>query len=574
MEECVKKIIRVVEKFRKLNGNLPEEVKCAVAEVNEPGLKLAVVGRFQVGKSHIVNQVFLHQNLLLQEGIGLCTTAVTTEVVFGTQPKLIVKYKNGDPDKEIINPRAEDIKAATSGDCNADRKRLADTIDIVRLEWPEKMLKNFTVYDTPGLDDPDQELLKQTTYRFIPGADVAVMVVEPKSLSSFELDFLRRKVFEEGIGRVMVLISYRPELHLPHIARGNIVAEIKNQLANIGRANIPVKLVCFDSAVTGDVLNTSEAILKEVTDYVRTVTLQNRLDKLALKLRKALLQALRNAQFRLALADKNTEELADMKQHYAELENSLRSKQNELLTDFEAALLIIKEEELIRLRSRCLSIADFYIRGFNDCIALSDAQQYLDAVGEKFSPIIENAVIDTVNTVRGRITEELRKYDEKLNQSLTTVTVPSFIHTSRIEIDGGFFSGIKSTLVTALDYLMVALLMPGGFLIGCGIRYVLGHIPVLRDLLPANIARGYLVDSVKESLKNELEKMLILFGNNMDGMFAELVQKISDAAKESIVEQNAAFHAAEDVQKNSISEQEISELNHKTGCCMKLLAQL
>ena len=116
MENEVRQIAETVRKMKEMGLAVPSEVTDALAAFDNPVYKVGIVGRFQVGKSHLVNEAFLNQSLLLKEGVGLCTTAVTTEVAFGTAPKMTVTYKDGRPAKVVLNPQAEDIRAATSSE--------------------------------------------------------------------------------------------------------------------------------------------------------------------------------------------------------------------------------------------------------------------------------------------------------------------------------------------------------------------------------------------------------------------------------------------------------------------------
>ena len=64
-----------IEKMRELGIEPDNGVMEAFREIRTPHYKVAFIGKFQVGKSHIINKVFLNDENLLAEGVGLCKTA-------------------------------------------------------------------------------------------------------------------------------------------------------------------------------------------------------------------------------------------------------------------------------------------------------------------------------------------------------------------------------------------------------------------------------------------------------------------------------------------------------------------
>ena len=80
----------VAGEMSKLGIEIPRDVELAIEELENPVYKVAVVGKFQTGKSHLINEAFLNQSLLLKEGNGLCTTAISTEIAFGATPRLVI----------------------------------------------------------------------------------------------------------------------------------------------------------------------------------------------------------------------------------------------------------------------------------------------------------------------------------------------------------------------------------------------------------------------------------------------------------------------------------------------------
>ncbi len=257
MSEKRDKINRAVKTFEAHGYHLPKALDAQVQDLANPHYRVAVVGKYQVGKSTLLNHVFLGDKPILAEGHGLCTTAVATDVTYGATRKLSVYNRNdGDSDTEVLvsstdNPTKDDLwKATVSSDMNS-RTELAKKISRVVLEEPNESLKGYTIIDTPGLDDPEQELLFNTTFRIIPNTDVALVIVEAKMLDTVVVNFLRNELMgKNGLSRIMMLVSYRPtQDDFDADQRKNILNTIKAQLANIGRENIQVEIYCFDPSV-------------------------------------------------------------------------------------------------------------------------------------------------------------------------------------------------------------------------------------------------------------------------------------------------------------------------------------
>lgn len=236
-----------------------------LAGLENPCYRIAVVGKYQVGKSTLINRVFIRDEVLLKEGEGLPTTAVTTEVTYGERKLLevlnweteSVTSPDGSQSAEIRTggiiagdvidePTPADLARFTTAD-PAARLNLTERIAGVRLSWPCASLRRFTLLDTPGVDDPDRVLLANTTYRIIPQADAAILVVAPRMLDAPELQFLQSHVFAAGLTRLMVFVSYNPGAYsLSAEGRSDLLRTIRAQLAQIGRAYVPVRLICYD----------------------------------------------------------------------------------------------------------------------------------------------------------------------------------------------------------------------------------------------------------------------------------------------------------------------------------------
>ena len=129
-----------IEKMRELGIEPDNSVMEALREIRTPHYKVAFIGKFQVGKSHIINKVFLNDESLLAEGVGLCKTAVTVEINHGDNTQF--SYCNGEQIEVVTNPVGEVIAKATAATDDNERVKLFNNIDNAVLTYPNELLQN------------------------------------------------------------------------------------------------------------------------------------------------------------------------------------------------------------------------------------------------------------------------------------------------------------------------------------------------------------------------------------------------------------------------------------------------
>ena len=292
MQESIKQALTTVQSC---GCTIPDEIARLVETLDNPVYRVAVVGKFQVGKSTLINKLFLGGDSLLglSEGDGFrCETAVATDVAYGATPRLEVYKWSADGGEELSvakdNPTAEDVRAATVAGSERKRTELAANVSRVKLATPNEALKGYVLLDTPGLDDPNKDLLLNTTYRIVPGVDLALLVVEPKQLDVVVDDFLRKTLIEQGVKRLMVLVSYNPDVgELDSEQRRDVVETIKSQLEKIGCPDIPVEMYCYDSSVSDIICDVSELRLT-IRTFLQENALKGRTERVASAVRQYL----------------------------------------------------------------------------------------------------------------------------------------------------------------------------------------------------------------------------------------------------------------------------------------------
>lgn len=573
MNSNERQIAETVRNMKEMGLDVPAEMTSALAAFDNPVYKVGIVGRFQVGKSHLVNEAFLNQSLLLKEGVGLCTTAVTTEVAFGVEPKLTVTYKDGRAPKVILNPQAEDIRTATSSENLDARAKMVAEIESVRLEWPCEALKNFSLFDTAGIDDSDPDLLRLTTYRTIPQMDVAVMVVGAKALSSCEINFLRKNVFKYGIGRIMVLVSYNPEQDsLSEKGRAELLDVIRGQLAEIGRENIPVKMVCYGGEDCGDIIDTAAAVRRTVQEFAAEAARANRLAKIKVQLRKILSDKLKDLDFRRSLVDKDAAQVAEVRKRCADIASEMKNARDEMQDDFDGAIHSIKQEQSIRFRSACLEVERRYLKGFEECNDLGEAQKHFARMQELIVPEVESLAVDRFEDIRNSVTHKLEEYSSRIKSICEKKHLTNVGFTPEIELDGGLCDKVSSTAVTVADYLVAMLLLPGGIFMSWCLRFLAGRIPGVRRITPSVIVKDHYVDTVRTSLEAELEKAVDAFRDNIGEALQALKTEIFKTVNADIDELARKAASVADARPAGNERDDAEKIAKEIARCGELLA--
>ncbi len=574
----IQKIENAVATLKKHGFKPSDRLVKELANLENPNYKVAFIGPYQVGKTKLINEVFLGNQLLIEGkdkdediGGGIWTTAVTTEVCYGKEKKLSVfkwqkkaetvtveidgktetktievkRESNVSSDK--LNPTVEDIRAATTATTQSGRTKLSNEIQSIKLFWPAESLKRYTICDTPGVDDENQELLNNTTYRIIPESDAAVLVVGCAMLGQVELDFLRSRIFEEsqGLSRIMVLISHHANKKKSAESRSELIGTIKAQINAIGRGHIPVKMICYDETVAGDILNTPDKIEKEILGFLDANVQEGRIEKASMVTRYELLNAIKVISTKLAFADKSDAQRKKILEEIRQKEDELKDKYDEITSGICSDLMDMKAEMLPEFSGKILSSIEVYLDGFKDCPDVASAQDRLQRASLILKPDIERLVLDIREMAKEKTDEIIEKYQEKLK---TVNRAFDSLIGVEIEIDGGLISKIPSEIITIIDYVLTIIIVPGGPIINIIERFIAEKIPFIKNFIPGNIIKNIMISSIANSVRSQaniitsqmseqfsqaFQNAQVEIRNEFNKTFAREVQAIRETAEVS-----------------------------------------
>ena len=492
-----------------------------LAKLKHPIYRIAFVGRFQVGKSTLINRTFIKDATLLTSGEGLPTTAVATELKYGEAPLMEVFTWNtaaeGIPaanklevsSKVIERPTAADLARETANEDPTARTELSRMLARVVLEWPNESLKRYTLLDTPGIDDPDEVLLSNTTYRLLPECDLAVLLVPAAQLSKTEIDFLRQKLFDQGFTRLLVLVSHHADTQpRSAVVLTRILAAIRSQLDSIGRSKVPVQMFCYDESVEGDILKTPEQIEAAIVRFADEQAGQARIEKAVNQALGELHQASNNLQADIGASGKSVEERAAMlanaraeiktltrryDQISSSLSSSLRAAGDTYIADIDQGVKNVNKE----------FANEFKFQGLSSGEAYDAASQHIRGAEQFLQPRIKTAFAQAGNNFESALKIAIEKFTTEVALA-SDLAVPPSLSLG----DQGFLmralTRLPGYVVMIGDYAVLNGPLPGGAIIGVGLRLLLGKMMEKSQIMPADLLRKWMVEKSKSEISDAL----------------------------------------------------------------------
>ncbi len=554
MSEKQDKINRAIKTIESYGYQLPEALAAQVRDLSNPNYRVAVVGKFQVGKSTLLNRVFLGDSPILAEGEGLCTTAVATDITYGPVRKLTAYHVTNDEiQKEKLvssqeNPTKEDLWAATVANKHSARSALAKKVSRIVLEEPNDSLKGYTIIDTPGLDDPEKDLLFNTTFRIIPHTDVALVIVEAKMLDSVVTDFLRNELIgKNGLSRIMMLVSYRPGQDFDAEQRKAILSTIKAQLAGIGRDDIQVEMYCFDSSIDDIMCNPAEIRLA-IHNFLNENALPGREEKVTNLVRAEL----EKIQVELAAKIKASGASADEK---LRLQAKLKSEVEQFEMKCESTFLKL-EGEVKTLREEVAVSVDFAVKecfdGFYRTLekheTIGEIQDALDSSETTIKVDLSQRIPAIGLMVQNNLKSIISKYADDFNDVYCGWN--QFL-SQDFGVERPMLAKVPPIVWEAVNVVALDYVLPLGWLTAL-IAHLMGRKVIN---ITGFLVKAQILSSVRKGLnesKNEArQRIMTMVNENIDKTFAEIKTAIETSNKDQVkaIQSGMESTAADDAEK-------------------------
>ncbi len=563
---------------------LSEVTRKALDELQNPHYTVAVVGRFQVGKSTMINNIFLEEEILLKQGDGRCTTAIMTKVVYGPEKRLTVFYR--DPS---ISPRVYTgneineclIASLTVADdpdeTERQRKRteLANTVKYIQLEYPCDTIKQYSFYDTPGIDDPNQELIDLTTLQFLSDTDLVILVVDAsRQLDVFTKQFLSRSVFQEGHSRVLILASYRPECNLTPEMQNSILKTIQSELVQMGRGYIPVLSYTFDQNVEGNLLHGAVEIRSTIMEYIEKNKYIVREERLAWFLRNDILKEIERLKAIILTNTQNEQERTTLKEKIDRIIVQLDVEYNNTLNNFKMKYLQVKIWMNAEVERRVLnaddpdSVLSLFLKRFEKCDSLAEVRSHIDPSVQYIKSEVDYVFAEIGQEAKQKVESILNETSDQVSAAAQNVKLSTQWDA---ELNPGWGGRIHPAIVRVIE---VA--------IGYGFFNILGaigvlvsnKIPFVKNLLPSAWLKQMVVKSLQKSFVDSIESAK----KDISRQFEDSQQAIEGAVKEMYQEiyqlKVAPYEEQLKLDGNPLSDAEITALNEKIKEYIKIADEL
>ena len=206
-------------------AQLREEAHLNAELVASRRYRVAVIGEFKRGKSSLLNAL-IGASVLPTDVIPL--TAAITHLTYGTERKIIVRYKNGESEQKTL---AELQQFATKYD--PESEQLAASVREIEVQYPSVFCKNhIELLDTPGLND--NESMSAVTLSILGQIDAAIVVISVTApLSLTEQNLILDLIRQEGVSHLVFVATFLDSLgseaekdRMLHFLRSRLTGEL------------------------------------------------------------------------------------------------------------------------------------------------------------------------------------------------------------------------------------------------------------------------------------------------------------------------------------------------------------
>lgn len=560
-DQIVQKVAEMKSKGVELRGKTLE----ALNQLENPHYSITLTGCFQVGKSTLLNRVMLGSDILLAEGKGLATTAIPTKIVYGEQKELRIVYRDSSiPEQIYAESEITDdlLRSLTTASGEQNRLELARKIRYIQLSLPVEFIRNYKFFDTPGVDDPNQELIDQTTAETLPESDLIVLVVDAgTTLSAESKKFLQKSIFQQGMSRVLILASYKPQNYKTAAERQLILETIRADLAGIGREYIPVYSYTYDSPenVDGDILHGPKEIMDCLLRFIDENKDQAKIDKLTYFLQNDVRCFLENLKAKLEVNGKSEIEIKALEKKINEAAISLDAEYTHLTNQVNNDFISITQNSRERLEAQLYNGANSlnaeFMNEIGECNDLASVRGKIDSIVSKYTPKVQQIMSAEGTEVQKQIEKLLLNYSDFMAKAA-----------SKISLSTEFVPVVNTGWAGKINPIFLKIIGIGGALYFGGLIPAIGvflaeKIPGLKNLLPTEFARRMVLSSVERSFRSSLESAVLDFIQQINKSIDSVKDGIRLAFEDIYAERIAPYNTAiKENMDSMMTEEEIASV--------------
>ncbi|MEL7409160.1 MAG: dynamin family protein, partial [Cyanobacteria bacterium J06558_2] len=225
-EKCTK----IANSLSAENEKLGEEISNLLAKIIKkrllPGFRLAFIGEFSRGKSHLINRLLERE--ILPEG-ALPTTATLTSIIANSQEQMEVRIRDQIDIRPLQKSSWEELVATDQ--TGSDNEVFAGVRISLDHQWLRSL--DIEIIDTPGAGDLNDKRAN-LVLDVLNQCDAAVLVISATSpFSITESAFLEQEVIGRHVPRLMVAVSKLDVI--PSEEKKQVMENIVRRIAQVSK---------------------------------------------------------------------------------------------------------------------------------------------------------------------------------------------------------------------------------------------------------------------------------------------------------------------------------------------------
>ncbi len=561
INDIIQSAISLSEKYK--TSAQTEQLRSLAEAIKQDKLKVVVLGDFKAGKSTLLNRLFIRKDMLPTDHLE--ATAVPTHLSNGSMG-MNTWMRNPNGEDVLVTERRTftdaDVAATVTASTEEERASKAQRYSRVSITMPGILPENIILVDTPGLNTTNTAIYTGTLAE-ARTADAILYVVRAKQLSSREQALITDLAGGQQLKvPVHIILTHDSAANIAQSQLQNICQAIQAQL-KLCKVNCGVSVFSLDghSESTSSVaerINTSfdegfgfgvvpaaapvEAtaetgdIESELLAFFNGEVRRGRAARVARELTPLLASLKAAVQARLTMAGANEAEIKKIEEKKAEIQQEYLRVVESLLMDVRTAQYTFSNNvvsDLDTLRDKRIAELNLLQQAGQILAAISDWHQNMP---QELQRVLTTRKLDLERDIMAICQKHNQAIKDKLAPDEIKTNMPSDWLTK-------FVNFVPNWALILADYIIFDIISPLPVLLDVPLRMIADKVPVIRDLMPANIAASLARTMAGNKLTDCIKDIQEQVRKQLDAKFDELNQKLKAQLQEADIfaEQDAAI---------------------------------
>lgn len=199
------------------------KIRRLIVQLENKSYRVAVLGEFKRGKSSMINAL-LGVNVLPTDILPM--TAVINHIVYGSEKKIIIQYKDGRTQEADINQIADYVTKTSQ-----QQAHTAETVKEVKVFYPSIFCKNhIEIFDTPGLNDDD--FMTDITLSILGEIDAVIVVISAEiPFSMTERNLIIKLLETREILNIIFVVTFIDRVSSDRDEQDKVIEHIRRRIS-------------------------------------------------------------------------------------------------------------------------------------------------------------------------------------------------------------------------------------------------------------------------------------------------------------------------------------------------------